>query len=179
MATVGNPLDNPTAFDTFALDGISPPGLTMLKGGGNRKDKFENQQAPGFAGAFTVFRMEEISAIDYEIVVWTPEHFEKLRSFLDLLNTGRKKRPPKIWKLTDPRVAHNNITDVCVVDVSALQRVGPGKYSLGIAFTEYRKRKPYGGAPKRAKSELEKKVEAQNEENKALRAQLEAAEKAT
>lgn len=175
-----SPFETPAAFDTYQLDGsISPPGRADLKGGGNRKTKVEQKQTKGSKGGYTVVQGDELSGVQYEVVVWAPEHFTLLQAHLTTLNDGRKKKPPRVYKLIDPRLEHNAIREVIVEDIGPLMRQGPGKWSVTVSFAEYAKPAPSGGVPKAPvpKSDLEKKIDAQRQANEALAKELETAQK--
>jgi hypothetical protein len=173
MAT--SPLQSPEQYDYITLDGVKSPGLCIRSSGGERKQKWENQQAPGFAGAFTVFRGEEISTIEYQFQLWEPEHFIAWDSFVATLRAGQKKRPPRVYDLVDLTIDHNEIKQVAAVSIGRQEKLGPTKWGYTVAFTEYRKRKPIGGVPlPKGKTEIEQKIERLNSENKALGQQLDA-----
>jgi hypothetical protein len=177
-AQATNPIDTPEAFDTFTLDGRKAPGLATLQGGGNRKDKIEQQQAPDGTGAFTLVKGAEMSAPTYLIEVWLAEHFKALGPWLDMLNAGRRRRPPRVYKYADQRTAHNGISAVVVEDIGPLAKIGPRKWGIAVAFQEYKKRRPYGGAPKQDPAflkDLRDKVTRQNEVVAAKAAQLKSA----
>ncbi|KYG11408.1 hypothetical protein BE21_57500 [Sorangium cellulosum] len=178
MADVQNPLDTPDAFNFFTVDGLRSPGLALLTSGGNREDEFVHQQSPMLAGAYTVFRGQKNSSVTYQIQLWTTEHFEAWKAFVEALKAGRKKRPPKVWRLADQRVAHNDILTVSVGNIGAQMKIGPTKFAYEVTFIENRKRKPWGGPAKPPKNKWEERVVRQEAENNALREQLAAAKKA-
>ena len=171
------PLEQPYVYDTITLDQQLVALACIIKGGGGRTVEFQNQQAPGFGGAFTVMRMEQISTVDYEFHMWLPVHFQAWDRLVAMLNAGRKKRPPRVYKLGDLRLAGTEITDIACVGIGPQFIVTPGKWGRVVKFTEYRKRRPIGG-PLAPKSAREEKIDALNTENKALEVQLAAAKAA-
>jgi hypothetical protein len=146
--SVETPFENPEAYDSITLDGVDTPGLCTFKGGGDRKRKIESQQAPGFGGAFTLDRGEEVPSIDYEIHVWTLDQYKALQVLAAKLRQTQKSRPPKVIQLVDLAIAHNEIARVVCEVLGAFQSSKPGRWFLPVKFIEWRKRKPLGGVPK-------------------------------
>lgn len=171
------PLDSPEMFDLIFLDGTRSPGLCIRTGGGERKQKWEAQQAPMFAGAYVIFRGEEISTLEVRFELWLPEHFTAWKAFAAMLRAGAKKRPPRVYALTDLTVEDSEIKQVALASIGRQEKLAPGKWGYTVTFTEYRKPKPIGG-PLAPKSDRDKKIEALNDENKALAVQLAAAKAA-
>lgn len=170
---MSNPIEDPDLYNCITLDGTRSPGLADLDGnGGDRGQKWENQQAPGFAGAITIFKGEEISEVAYRFTLWEIPHFAAWDVFAAMLRAGTKKRPPRVYALVDPAVSHNEIKAVAVANVGALKRIAASKWAVVVRFTEYRKPKIAGGPIKPAQSEQEKLNEALNSENKALATEL-------
>lgn len=169
---MSNPIQEPTLYDYITLSGTRSPGLCVLEGGGDRSQKWDSQQAPGFAGAITIFKGEEIGEVSYQFILWKVEHFKAWDDFAAMLRAGTKKRPPRVYDLSDPAVSHNEIKAVAVASVGAMKKIGPSKWGPVVKFTEYRKPKPTGGPIKPAQTAQEKENEALNTENKALDKQL-------
>jgi hypothetical protein len=170
---VDTPFDNPRAYDAITIDGTETPGLCTFKGGGNRKNIIEDQQGLGFGGAFNYVRGQEIPYIDYELHVWTTEEYKALQALADRLCAARDARPPKVLRLTDLAVAHNKVAKVIVWDVGAFQASKIGRWFLPITLKESRPRKPIGGVPRAAPTELQKENAKLSEENAKLDKQLE------
>jgi hypothetical protein len=140
-----DPITNPTAFDRITLDGREVAVLAEATDGGDREQVVEQQQSPGFAGAYTVVKQEKLSALTYRFHCWLPAHFQALRPWLDTFKAGRKKRPPRVYVLGDLSVEHNEIKQVICSKVSRLIKVSQGRYAYDVHFDEYRKRRPIGG----------------------------------
>ena len=172
---MANPIEAPGLYDYFLLGGMRSPGLATLESGGDRAQRWENQQSPLTAGATTIFKGEEISKVSYTLTLWTIEHFTAWDAFAATLRAGTKTRPPRVYDLVEPSVAHNEIKAVAVASVGPLKRASPSRWTVLIELTEYRKPKPSGGAVKPATTEAERQNEALNNENKALEKQLAAA----
>jgi hypothetical protein len=139
------PFENPLAYDSITLDGSVTPGRCTFKGGGNRKNIVDTQQAPGFMGAFNFVRGQEIPVIDYEIHVWTTEQFKETQALATRLVVARDARPTKTMTLVDLAIDHNKIARIIVIDVGAWQSSQIGKWFLPFSLKEDRKRKPIGG----------------------------------
>lgn len=173
---MSNPLNNPNSFDIFTLDGVKSPGLSKIKSGGDRAQEWQDQKAPGFAGAFTVFRGEALTKISYDIELWLPEHFAAWDKFVAMLNEGKDRRPnPRVYTLVDLRVAHNNVTTVSYAEIGSQTNPSPGKWVYSLVLKENKKRKPIGGPILGPKNANEKAIEAANAEVKGLTAQRDAA----
>ncbi|MCC6559663.1 MAG: hypothetical protein IT372_42645 [Polyangiaceae bacterium] len=147
-----NPLVNPGPWDKFKLDSVENPGLSELQSGGERKDKIESMQGAGDEGAFTVFKGSEISSLSYLVKVWSVGQLKQLGAWLELLRSGRKKKPRKVYDHEDPRTAHNEILRTTVESIGPVQKLAPGMWGVVVAFKEWRKKKTTGG-PVRGKSE--------------------------
>ena len=173
---MSTPFEVPRAYDTIALDGVPLRGLVKLTGGGERIQKIEQVQAPGYLGAFTIIRLEEMITIDYSIEVWTNEDYNWLRTFLQVLRQGMKLRPPRgprVYELQDLSIEHLDIKRVAVGKLTPIKHLGKGKHGTIIGVGEWKKKVPIGGAPSALpKSPVEQEVERMNAENKALAAQL-------
>lgn len=175
---MSNPIETPSVYNYYLLGGVRSPGLAVIDSGGDRTQKWENQQAPGFTGQVTIFRGEEPSKVSYTHTLWTKEHFDAMDSFLATLRAGTKKRPPQVYDLSDPALSHNEIKSVAVATIGALKKASASKWTIQIEYTEYRKLKAAGGAVKPAQTDQEKENEALNNQNKALEKEL-AAKQAT
>jgi hypothetical protein len=145
---VDTPIENPTAYDKITIDRVATPGRCTLKGGGDRKNIVDTQQAPGFMGAFNFVRGQEIPIIDYEVHVWTDEDYKALQELAARLVVARDARPPKTLALVDLALDHNKIGRVIVISVGAIQNPSNGKWFLPFTLKEDRKRKPIGGPVK-------------------------------
>lgn len=155
------PLTNPEAFDIFTLDGVKSPGLSKIKSGGDRPHDWQDQRAPGYAGAFTVDRGELLTRIVYEIKLWLPEHFEAWEPWVAMLTEGKERRPPRRYTLVDLRTVHNKIRTVSYGNVGPQMQGGSGEWLYEVTLKEIQRRKPIGGAVG-AKSELEKDIAARS-----------------
>lgn len=178
------PLENPTVYDTIYLDQVESPGLCERVSGGERKNKFDNQQGPGTSGAYTVAKGQEVATIEYQFVLWLPEHFAAWDVFRDMLKTGMKLSPPQVHDLVDEAIVHNDIHSVCTTYIGKQEKVSPTKWGYKVGFTEYRKKQSSGGAVKSgstksaaAKTAQEKAIDELNDQNKKLQADLDAKKK--
>lgn len=170
---MSNPIEDPGLYNYILLSGTRSPGLAELESGGERSLKWENQQAPGFAGAISICKGEEISEVSYRFTFWKVEHFTAWETvFAPMLRAGMKKRPPRVYELSDPAVSHNEIKAVAGANVGPLKKIGPSKWAVVVKFHEYRKPKATGGPIKPAQTAQEKENEALNADNKALDKQL-------
>jgi hypothetical protein len=165
------PRTAPTAHDIFTLDGLASPGLSRIEGGGDRVMDWQDQQAPGFAGAFSFQRFEKIATVTYLIELWEDEHFLRWEAWIAMLNEGRQRRPPRAYTLVDLRLSHNAITTVGLESCSAQKLIRPTVWGYSLTFHEFRKRQPVGG-PLRPPDRQDVELERLNAEAKALDAQL-------
>jgi len=170
-----NPFTNPKAYDTIELDGVETPFCELVDGG-DRSHTWEAQKSPGYAGAYSVSRGENISTVSYRFVALNRAEYEALKTFINGLRIGQKKRPPKTWRITDLALESTEIRDVAVESISPYQQEkGKQKWSVVVKFFEYKKRIPMGGRVKPPeKDELDTAIEQMTAENKALQSQLDA-----
>lgn len=172
-----DPFAQPTVYDRITLDDQEIPAVRDLTGGGTRTWTIEDHQSPGYAGAYTVVRQEKLSELTYRFRAWEGPGLAALRAWIDRFRRGQKTRPPKVWKLGDPLVEHNEIRSVVVEEISALIPVQRGLYAYEIKFHEYRRRRPIGGVAVPAKTATDADIEQQEAINRSLQSQLSALEK--
>lgn len=176
-----DPSENPTIYEHPALENVPIPGTRVVRtGGGERSQKVEQQQQPGFAGAFTLVKIEDMATVSYRIECADKPARDAVRSFLEVLRKGQKQRPrPAVYRFSDPALEHNEIRSVVVSSLGGWTKADPsGLWSVEVTFSEWKKRVPVGGAAApRAKTDTEKQIEALNEQNKQLEKQLAAMNK--
>lgn len=171
-----SPISNPESYDFFTLDGTRHPGRSMISSGGEREEEWQDQKAPGTAGAFTVFRGEQLSKVSYKIILWEEAHFNDWKTFAAMMDEGKGRRPnPRVYTLVDLRLSHNKITSVSFAKFGAQEQLGPGRWAYELILKEIKKRKPIGGPALGPRNENEKAIEAQRAKNDALRVQRDAA----
>lgn len=182
---MSNPIDNPEAYDRIALDDDEIQLPCECIAGGDRERKIEQQQSPGFAGWYTVRKGEEPSDLAYRFFMWKVprgddpvDHFEIGRSLVASLRAADKQKIPKVYKITDLSVTHNEIKQVTLHKISRLIKVRVGLYAYEIGFKEYRKKRPMGGVAVPAKTSTDLEIERQQAEAERLDAELEALKKA-
>lgn len=172
--------ENPGIYEHPTLDGIPIPGTCVTRQqGGDRDIKVEQQQQPGFAGAFTMVRGEEMALVTYQIECVDKASRDAVRAWLPAMRAAQKARQggylrPTAFRFSDPALEHCEIRSVIVKTIGGWVRVKPSnKWTIDVTFAEWKKRVPIGGAAgPRAKSEVEKLIEDVNAQNKALEKQL-------
>lgn len=176
-----DPQDNPTIYEHPTLDSIPIPGTRVVRtGGGERTMKVEQQQQPGFAGAFTLVKIEDMATVSYRIDCADKPARDAVNAWLPAMRAAQKSRPkPTVFRFYDPALEHNEIRNVIVQRVGGWQKDDKsGMWSVDVALAEWKKRVPIGGAAgPRPKSDIEKQIEDLNAQNKALDAQLAALKK--
>ena len=180
-----DPLDNPTIYEHPTLEGVPIPGTRVVRlQGGDRDMKVEQQQQPGFAGAFTVVRGEEMALMTYRIECADKASRDAVRAWLPAMRAAQKARSggyfkPTAFRFSDPAIEHNEVKSVVVKTIGGWERTEKSNlWSVTVTFAEWKKRIPVGGgAAPRAKNEIEQKIEDLNNQNKALEKQLAAMNK--
>jgi len=170
-----NPFDSPDAFDFFTLDKVKSP-LCYITSGGHRIQQVQKLQAPGFGGAFTAFRIEEISDVEYEFVAWDASQYAVIEAFAEKLVAGSRKRPVKSYTFLDLRLRHIGIKQVSPYDISPIDKPkGSQLRRFTCKFVESKKLVPFGGVPSAAPAnEHQVKIAGQKAEVEALRQELDA-----
>lgn len=164
-----NPLKQPGLFDLFWLDGKAPPGITTIKSGGNRSAEWQDMQVPGTQGATSNFRFEKVGSVTYEIKVWTVKQFEELEAWIPIVVAGFEARPPKRFKLTDYRFAHNKVHFVGAMDIGAqILRPESRVWTYDVAFKQLKPRTPIGGAVRPPRNAIEDKIKSVETANSVL-----------
>ena len=171
---MSNPIQNPKLDDTFVVDALTCPGLARITSGGSREEEWQEGQTPGQTGASMIFRLEHIARITYGVELWTVAQFTAWEPFIAALMAGKNQRPPKVWKLQDPRVAHNGINLLAFASCGPRRELAPGKWGYELAFVEKPKSKPIGGAVKAPKSAVEAKIDALSAANASLQGKVDA-----
>src|ERR1700748_2652680 len=103
--TTPTPVTNPGAFDLFKLDKLLSPFCRITECNG-RELTWQEQQAPGFAGAFVVFRGEKLVTVPYGIELITNDpgsvaSFARYQPLVAYCNAAKNARPPKGMRLVD------------------------------------------------------------------------------
>jgi hypothetical protein len=171
---VTDPISNPAAFERITLNDKEIPLFCERSEGGDREWVIEQQQSPGYAGAYTAVKNERLSSVTYRFHLWLPSHFVLFRPWLDTFRAGQKRRPPRTYTVNDLSIEHNEIKQLVVRRISPLVKVSPGRYAYDIGGDEYRKRRPIGGVAVPAKTEAERELEATRAEGVRLDAQYKA-----
>lgn len=161
-----HPSENPTLYEHPTLENVPIPGTRVVRtGGGERSQKVEQQQQPGFAGAFTLVKLEDMATVSYRIECADKPAWEAVIPFLQVLRKGMRQRPkPAQYRFSDPALEHNEIRSVVVQSIGGLTKTDPsGLWSVEVTFAEWKKRVPVGGptAP-RDDSEFDNKVKGLN-----------------
>lgn len=157
MDEATNPRTLPEAFDKFFIDGTPNPGLSEITSGGDAVAKIEGMQSPGESGATTVDRGDELGAVAYRIDVWAGSQLVELDAFARLLRAAQKRKGGRrqVLELVDLRFEHNGYDRVVVERVSPIKQTAPGKWSLEVAFKQYRQRVARGGPVRPRNAELD------------------------
>ncbi|MFO0588839.1 MAG: hypothetical protein U0441_14915 [Polyangiaceae bacterium] len=176
-----DPSEAPNLWDHPTLEGQPIPGTRVVRtSGGDRSQKVEQQQQPGYAGAFTMVKLEDMATVSYRIECVDKAARDAVKPFLEVLRKGQKQRPkPAVYRFSDPALEHNEIRSVVVQSIGGWTRDEKRNlYSVDLVLAEWKKRVPVGGptAP-RAKTDIEKQIEALNDENKKLASRLDAMNK--
>lgn len=175
------PFEIPQAYDAPTVGGQKMRGMWRLVGGGERAQKVEQVQAPGFLGAFTIVRLEGMVDLEYRVEVWTVEDYNWLRTMLQVFRQGMKLRPPKgpvVYDIQDLAIEHLEIKRAVCAKLTKIEHAGRGKHVTLIGFGEYKKKLPLGGTPAaRPQSETEKTIERVNDDLTKMKAELATAQK--
>lgn len=171
-----DPRENPTVYEHPTLENIPIPGTRVVRTqGGERSMKVEQQQQPGYAGAFTTVKIEDMATITYRIDCADKAARDAVKAWLPAMRAAQKARPkPTAFAFYDPALEHNEIKSVIVSLIGGWDHnEKTDMWSVVITFAESKKRVPVGGgAGPRAKTEIEKKIEELNAANKQLQKEL-------
>lgn len=171
---MSNPIENPALDDTFKIDKLTCPGLAVLTSGGSREEEWQESQTPGQTGAQMIFRLEHVAKLGYRVELWTVAQFKAWDTFIAAIMAGKNQRPPKVWQLQDPRVAHNKINLLAFASCGPRMPLAPGRWGYDLAWVEKPKAAPIGGAVKPPKSAVEAKLDALAANNASLQGKLDA-----
>lgn len=169
-----NPLNTPKAFDYIMLDGVKSPGYCERTDGGERSITIEDQQSPGFAGAYVVVKGEKISTITYRFHIWTIDQWKEWGRFEAMLKAGSKKRPPRVYQLVDLFLRGTEVKQVVLETMSRHTQVKIGHHAIDVKFHEYRKKKPIGGVAIPPPNEDDRLIDTLSAKNADLEKKLEA-----
>lgn len=162
-----DPQENPTVYEHPTIGNFPIPGTRVVRtAGGERSMKVEQQQQPGFAGAFTIVKIEDMATITYRIDCADKPARDAVKAWLPAMRAAQKARPkPTAFAFYDPALEHNEIKNVIVQLVGGWDHnEKSGMWSVNITFAEWKKRVPVGGgAAPRAKNANEEKMEKNKE----------------
>jgi len=173
-----SPITNPTAYDTPTLSGKPFPGLTRITECNGRQLEWQEQQAPGFSGAFVVFRGEKLVHVTYIVELWTDAHFQAWDPFEKSLAQGKDRRPVATYRLVDLRLKGLKIPQVSLAVLPYQEQIAPGKWGYKVAFQENKRLNLFGGPVKAPQNEREQQIAALDLANKGLRDELAAQQRA-
>jgi len=177
---MSNPIDQPWLYDYITIDDEKVPVLVKHASGFDREVVVEQQQSPGYAGAYTVVKQEKLMEGTFRFMCWLPAHFATMDALIARFNAGKLKRPPRVYRIGDAAVAHNQLKQIVIGKISPLIEVShsPIMYAYDIGVFEYRKRRPIGGVAVPEKTADDTKIELQEATNKAGAEALASMEKA-
>jgi hypothetical protein len=136
-------LDQPSARDHFSLDGDPSPGVSKISGG-ETKDEVVDQKQPLTMGANTVVRSTLNTVTTYELVLWTAADLKKWNQWEAMFLEGRKRRPPRVYTLTDLRFSWSGrVIFEAMTPEEVIKPGGPWRRTLTLH--QYVRVAPYGG----------------------------------
>ena len=168
------PIDAPAAHDVFKLDQILSPFTRIVECNG-REYKWQEQQAPGFSGAFVVFRGEALVSVTYGIEIIDRPGFAKKDVLLAYVAAAAKKRAPQGMRLSDLRLAEMRIPQVALARLPWMETIEPGHWVYKIKFQEYKRLQLAGGPMQAPRNAFEQKIAAAQDELKGAQANADAA----
>jgi hypothetical protein len=169
-----NPISNPAAFDVYKLDKLFSPFSRILECNG-RELTWQEQQAPGYAGAFVVFRGEKLVTVTYGVEIIDRPGFGTVQTMLDYCNAAKTSRPPRGMRLVDLRLAALRIPQVAVARVPWMELESPGHWIFKFKFQEYRRLRIAGGPPQAPRNAFETKIAVATKELSGATADADAA----
>lgn len=172
-----NPIANPGAFDVFKLGGVFSP-FSKISSCNGRKRIFQEQQAPGFLGAFLVDRGEKLVEVTYDVIIISPAMFTAVRPLLALCAAANKARPIQGLKLIDLRLADLRIPQIAVEVMPWQEQLEPGKWGYKFQFHEYKRLQVAGGPVQAPRNAFEEKIAVARQELKGATANAYAAKAA-
>lgn len=168
------PIDAPAAFDIFKLDQLLSP-FTRITECNGRELTWQEQQAPGFVGAFVVFRGEKLLSVTYGVELIDRPGFARLAPLVAYCNAAKNARPPRGMKLIDLRLADMHIPQVAMARLPYQELLEPGKWGYKFKFQEYRRLQIAGGVAQAPRNAFEVKIEAAQSELRGATAQADEA----
>lgn len=168
------PIDNPGAFDVFKLDSLFSPFSRIAECNG-RELTWQEQQAPGFSGAFVIFRGERLVSVTYSVEIIDRPGFAKEAPLSAYCNAAKNARPPRGMHLIDLRLADLRIPQVALARLPWLETVEPGHWVKKYKFQEYKRLQIAGGPVQAPRNAFEKKIADAQAELKGATANADAA----
>jgi len=128
--------DDPDAWDTVLLDGVSLPGVCRVDAALERK--VDSTSPPGSDGGTVRDKGYGLAKFKVTVTLWTREHLAfwvRLGPLLDPRRRGRERRPTRI---EHPALAGINITQAYLTGVTALRPAHPkGSMEATLSFIEF------------------------------------------
>lgn len=162
-----NPITSPAAHDVFRVKGrsgeIYSPPCRILECNG-RESIAQEQQAPGFMGAFLVIRGEHLTSITYEFPMWSVAGFAAWDTLLAMLTSAQNARPQLSLRLTDLRLRAmrgGGSFDVTPILLGHQSLVAPGSWAYKVKFTRNARLQLGGGPVGPARTAAERQIDQQ------------------
>ena len=99
------PIDAPAAFDIFKLDRLLSP-FTRITECNGRELTWQEQQAPGFVGAFVVFRGEKLLSVTYGVELIDRPGFARLAPLVEIIASSLDRLEAAIDSLHETTEIH-------------------------------------------------------------------------
>lgn len=131
-----DPINNPQAWDTITVAGVSSPGVCQL-GEFKRAHEWDIKRGKGSDGATITFTGRPPAKGSFKLLFWTANHFTLWKQFVPLLKYDPTKKAPQPVDIYHPALDDLNITSVVAESIGTIQHEGNQLYSVTVELLEY------------------------------------------
>lgn len=131
-----NPFDNPRAWSSTVIGGVTSPGLAIV-GEFKRANEWDVKKGKGTVGGTLTFVQKPPAKGTITYWIWTREQFDEFDVYLDLLNYDPTKKDVQAVDIFHPSLAKIKLKSLVTESIGNIIHAGKGKYTCAVEFLEY------------------------------------------
>jgi hypothetical protein len=141
---MANPIGQPELCDLIVLAGTTSPGQAEIVGGGSPRE-WDKRKGYGLSGATLVYTGDGLAEFSVKISMWDETQLFQYEGDFALIlakpPTGKKPKALDFYHplLSEPPIG---IRAVVILDVSPLEQIADGMWTVTVKFQQYRAPKP-------------------------------------
>ena len=135
-----NPIDNPQAWDTISVGGVTSPGVIPKGGvsGFKREHEWDVKKGKGAAGATLTYVQRPPAKGSIKFYLVTPQHFSDWETFALQFKYDPTKKNPQAVDVFHPALAQIDVKSCVTTALGTVQAEGDeGLYAVTVELEEY------------------------------------------